>query len=294
MKRSLTKRSIRKILLLAGSIMFIVWTLLPLIWMFISSISPTKHLLDLSASWFPEHPDWSRYREIMFCETILNKGTIVSSPAAVFKRALFNSIFVSGVTTVISLAVGSMAAYAFARLRFRFRDKLLLLILFFQLLPTISLLIPLYVIFRKMGIIDNMICLILLYVSFTMTYTIWVMSGYFRSISRDLEAAAMVDGCSRFGAYVRVILPIARPGLTAVGILAFLMAWDEFMYALIFMNSQSNKTITVALSEFTSKFGIDYGMMMAAGCIATVIPVAISIIFQKNITQGLTMGALKE
>ena len=294
MKRSLTKRSIRKILLLAGSIMFIVWTLLPLIWMFISSISPTKHLLDLSASWFPEHPDWSRYREIMFSETILNKGTIVSSPAAVFKRALFNSIFVSGVTTVISLAVGSMAAYAFARLRFRFRDKLLLLILFFQLLPTISLLIPLYVIFRKMGIIDNMICLILLYVSFTMTYTIWVMSGYFRSISRDLEAAAMVDGCSRFGAYVRVILPIARPGLTAGGILAVLMAWDEFMYALIFMNSQSNKTITVALSEFTSKFGIDYGMMMAAGCIATVIPVAISIIFQKNITQGLTMGALKE
>ena len=89
-------------------------------------------------------------------------------------------------------------------------------------------------------------------------------------------------------------MPIAKPGFTATGILSFLMAWDEFMYSLIFMNSQANKTITVALSEFTSKFGIDYGMMMAASCIATVIPVLISIVFQKNITQGLTMGAIKE
>ncbi|MBM6947065.1 carbohydrate ABC transporter permease [Mordavella massiliensis] len=294
MKKSFAKKNIRKLLLILGSCVFLAWTLLPLIWMFISSISSTSHLLDMSASWFPDEPTWERYKDIMFSETILNKGTIVSSPAAVFKRALFNSIIVSGITTAVSLVVGSMAAYAFARLAFKFRDQLLMLILFFQLLPSISLLIPLYIMFRKMGVIDHLICLVLVYVSFTLTYTIWVMSGYFRSISRDLEAAAMVDGCSRFGAYVRVIIPVAKPGLTAVGILAFLMAWDEFMYSLIFMNSQSNKTITVALSEFTSKFGIDYGMMMAAGCIATVIPVFISIAFQKNITQGLTMGAIKE
>ena len=227
----------------------------------------------------------------------MNKGTIVSSPAAVFKRALLNSIFISGVATAISISVGGMAAYAFARLSFRFRDKLLMLILILQLLPTISLLVPLYVIFRKMGIIDHLICLVLLYVTFTLSYTIWVMSGYFRSISGDLEAAAMVDGCSRFGAYIRIIVPMLKETFVivlATGILSFLMAWDEFMYSLIFMNSQANKTITVALSEFTSKFGIDYGMMMPASCIATVIPVLISIVLQKNITQGLTMGAIKE
>ncbi|MCI8940736.1 MAG: carbohydrate ABC transporter permease [Dorea sp.] len=294
MKRSLRKKAGRSLLISIGSIVFLAWTLLPLAWMFISSISPTRHLLDLSASWIPSEPVWTRYQDILFSETILNKGTIVSSPAAVFKRALLNSIFISGVATAISISVGGMAAYAFARLSFRFRDKLLMLILILQLLPTISLLVPLYVIFRKMGIIDHLICLVLLYVTFTLSYTIWVMSGYFRSISGDLEAAAMVDGCSRFGAYIRIIVPIAKPGFTATGILSFLMAWDEFMYSLIFMNSQANKTITVALSEFTSKFGIDYGMMMAASCIATVIPVLISIVFQKNITQGLTMGAIKE
>ena len=169
MKKKTGRKNIRSILLAVGSIVFLAWTLAPLIWMFISSISPTKHLLDLSAGWFPKEPDWSRYNDILFAETILNKGTVVSSPAAVFKRAVFNSVFVSGITTVISLVVGGMAAYAFARLSFRFRDKLLMLILFFQLLPAISLLVPLYIIFRKMGIIDNMICLILLYVSFTLS-----------------------------------------------------------------------------------------------------------------------------
>lgn len=294
MKKCFRKKSIQSILILIGSIVFLMWTILPLLWMFISSISPTKHLLDMSASWLPPEPTWDRYKNILFSETILNKGTIVSSPAAVFKRALFNSIFISGIATVISLLVGGIAAYAFARLSFKFRDHLLMLILFLQLLPSISLLVPLYIIFRKIGLIDHTACLVLLYVTFTLSYTIWVMSGYFRSISRDLEAAALVDGCTRVGAYARVIAPIAKPGFTATGILAFLMAWDEFMYSLIFMNSQSNKTITVALSEFTSKFGIDYGMMMAASCIATAIPVLISIVFQKNITQGLTMGAVKE
>ena len=288
------KKRVKNIIVVFGSILFLMWTIAPLLWMFISSISPTSHLLDIEASWFPKTPTWDRYYDILVSETILNKGTIVSSPAAVFKRALFNSIFVSGITTIISILLGGVAAYAFARLSFRFKNTLLMGILFFQLLLAISLLIPLYIIFRKIGIIDHMLCLILLYISFTLPYTVWVMNGYFKSISRDLEAAAMVDGCSRLGAYIYSILPISKPGFTAVGILVFLMAWDEFMYSLIFMNSQANKTITVALSEFTSKYGIDYGMMMAAGCIATAIPVLISIVFQKNIVQGLTMGSTKE
>ena len=294
MREKSKKHFIKSGLIFLGTMIIICWTVLPLIWMFISSISPAKHLLDMDASWFPPHASYERYKSILLSETIINKGTIVSSPAAVFKRAMFNSILVSGITTVISLTVGGFAAYAFARLSFRFRDKLLMLVMFFQLLPPVSLMIPLYVIFKKIGIIDNMICLVLLYVSFTLAYTIWVMSGYFKSISADLENSAMIDGCSRIGAYFRVIVPIAKPGFTAVGILAFLMAWDEFMYALIFMNSQAHKTITVAISEFTTKFGVDYGMMMTAGCIATALPVLISVLFQKNITQGLTMGAVKE
>ncbi|MCI9217347.1 MAG: carbohydrate ABC transporter permease [Dorea sp.] len=117
---------------------------------------------------------------------------------------------------------------------------------------------------------------------------------FYKTIPKDLEDAARIDGCSRLRAFIQVVISISGPGFVAVGVLVFLMSWDEFMYSLLLITSQSNKTIPVAISEFSSQFGVDYGMMITGGCIATVIPLALALIFQKWISMGLTSGAVKK
>lgn len=142
--------------------------------------------------------------------------------------------------------------------------------------------------------IDQPMFLVVLYMSFTLPYVIWVLNGYYKTIPSDLEQAAQIDGCTWFTAYWRIVLPLAKPGLVAVGALSFLMCWDEFMYALIFMTSLSSKTMPVAISEFSTRYGIDYGMISTAGCIATVFPMLLALIFQKYIVTGLTAGGVKD
>ena len=290
MNRRILKRRILSVLKYASVILLFFWTVAPLLWMFISSASDTKYLIDVEGSFFPPEYTFSRYQEI-FSDA---SGSGIKSPAQVFQVAIGNSLLVSVVTTAVCLFFGTLASYAFARLRFKFRDHLLLLCLFAQMLPAISLVIPLFFILKQLGMNDRLISLVLVYTSFILAYVIWILTGYFKTISKDLEAAARIDGCSRLGAFVRVVIPVAGPGFVAVGVLAFLMAWDEFLYALILINSQSNKTIPVAISEFVGQFGLDYGMMMTGGCIATVIPLALALIFQRWITMGMTAGAIKE
>ena len=238
MNSRMMKRGFKRVGIYLAAVVVLLWTLLPILWMFISSITPTADLLTIDGKWFSEN--------------------------------------------------------AFARLRFKFKNTLLMATMFFQLLPSITLVIPLYVIGRKLGMIDQPMFLVVLYMSFTLPYVIWVLNGYYRTIPSDLEQAAQIDGCTWFTAYWRIVLPLAKPGLVAVGALSFLMCWDEFMYALIFMTSLSSKTMPVAISEFSTRYGIDYGMISTAGCIATVFPMLLALIFQKYIVTGLTAGGVKD
>lgn len=282
------------ILLYTLVLLLLVWTLAPILWMVISSASLSSDLLVSKGKWIPSEVTLDRYKSIITDKTIRYRGADITAPGAVFRKALLNSLLISLSTTFLSLLLGSSAAYAFARLRFRFRRTLLYSALFFQLLPPVALVIPLYLMIRKTGMIDKPITLIVIYMSFTLVYVMWILSNYFRSIPVDLEDAARIDGCSRLGAFIKVILPNAAPGFVAVGTLAFLMSWDEFLYALIFTNSSKSKTIPIAISEFTTQFGIDYGMMMTGGVVATLIPLVLSLIFQRYIVMGLTSGAVKE
>ncbi|MBC8534971.1 carbohydrate ABC transporter permease [Clostridiales bacterium NSJ-40] len=284
------KRSSLSVLKYAAVILLFVWTVAPLLWMFISSASDTKYLIDVEGSFLPPEYTFSRYQKIF--SNAPDSG--IKSQAEVFKVAIGNSLIVSIATTVVCLFFGTLASYAFARLRFKFRDHLLLLCLFAQMLPAISLVVPLFFILKKLQMNDKLISLVLVYTSFILAYVVWILTGYFKTISKDLEAAARIDGCSRLGAFIRVVVPVSGPGFVAVGVLAFLMAWDEFLYSLILINSQSKKTIPVAISEFVGQFGLDYGMMMTGGCIATVIPLVLALIFQRWITMGMTAGAIKE
>lgn len=286
-----TKRKILAVLKYVAVFLVFLCTVLPIFWMFVCSISKTKYLISMDSPILPLEITFERYESIFAVRT---SELGVKTAGEVFRIATKNSLIVAVLTTTISLAVGTLAAYAFARLRFKKKDALLSFSLFAQMLPAIALIIPMFFIFKKLEMNDRLITLVLVYISFVLPYVIWVLNGYFKTIPKDLEDAARIDGCSRLRAFVQVVVPISGPGFVAVGVLAFLMSWDEFMYSLLLITSQTNKTIPVAISEFSSQFGVDYGMMMTGGCIATVIPLALALIFQKWISMGLTSGAVKE
>ena len=282
------KKKIKRVFLYAAVILVVVWTMAPLLWMFISSIIPGKEMLNSGTNLLPEQFTLERYA------TIFGAGGEAASQAAVFRKSILNSFIVAGVSTLLSIVLGSLAAYAFSRLIFTGKKVLLFAAMFFQLLPPIALLVPYYVMGSRAGMLDKLITLIIIDTNFILAYVIWVMNGYYASIPRDLEDAGRIDGCTWFGVYRRIIVPAAAPGFVAVGALSFLMAWDEFLYALVFTQSDAAKTIPVAVSEFSTKYGVDYGMMMASGVVATIVPLCLALFFQRYIVSGLTSGAVKE
>lgn len=288
------KKHVAQVLVYFAVIVVVIWTLAPIAWMYISSIIPGKEMLSSSGSIIPSEFTQERYGAIIFGKEIESSGISMTEQAQVFRKAVLNSIIVAGSTTLISLFFGALAAYAFARLKFKGKNLMLFTALFFQLLPPIALLIPYYLMASSSVMLDKLPTLIIVNTNTVLAYVIWVLNGYFRSIPAELENAARIDGCSWFSAFFRIIVPTAKPGFVAVGALSFLMAWDEFLYALIFTKSSAAKTIPVAVSEFGTRFGVDYGMMMTAGMIATLFPLILSLFFQKYIVSGLTAGAVKQ
>ncbi len=289
----MTKKKWKRIGIYFAAAVLVLWSILPVLWMFISSITPSNEIIDASQL-LPSHFTFDRYKMIFFGWQIEGVNRNAAMQSAVFRNALLNSTIVAVVTTAVSIGIGASASYAFARLKFRGKNILSFSALFFQLLPPIALLIPYYIVISRLGMLDRLETLILVNVNFVLSYVIWVMQNFFKTIPADLENAARVDGCTWLQAYSKVALPNALPGFVAVGALAFLMCWDEFMYALVFAQSDRAKMITVAVSEFGTKYGIDYGMMMTAGVVATIIPMLLVLFFQKYIVSGLTSGAVKE
>jgi len=167
------------------------------------------------------------------------------------------------------------------------------MILSTQFLPIVVLIIPLYMIMRWFGLLNTRLALIIADCSFILPLIIWLMRGYFESVPKDIEDMARIDGCSRFGAIFRIVLPLSTPGLAASGIFAFIIAWNEFFTALILSSTLKSKTVSVLISEYSSKVGVDFVAMAAAGVIASLPPVILAIIFQKYIVQGLIAGAVK-
>jgi multiple sugar transport system permease protein len=264
-----------------------IFTLAPFCWLLITSISFQKDLTEVPLKLIPSSITFERFTGIFI-------STAQSDISYAFKIAMLNSTIIALSVTIASLIIGSLSAYAFARLRFVFRNKLMLLMLFTYMIPPVVFVIPLYLLLDKIHMLNSKTTLILLYLSFIIPFIIWVMQSYFASVSKSFEDAAAIDGCNRFQTFWHVFLPIARPGMIATGILAFLMAWDEFFLALIFTSTLNAKTISVAIAEFNGKHSVDYGMISAGGIIACLPPVIIAFIFQKYIVMGMTAGGVKE
>jgi multiple sugar transport system permease protein len=258
--------------------------LAPFVWLFITSIAGQTDLLSRPLHWIPEHLTLGRYREIF-------SGR--SGAAALFRTAMVNSFIVATCTVVVSLTVGILGGYALARLRFPFRRATLLSFLVTYMMPPIVLIIPLYLIMVRLGLYNTKAGLVVVYCSLATPFALWTMSNFFGSLPAELEEAARVDGCSRLGALVRIVLPLARPGIVATALFAFLLCWDEFLYALLLTGTGQAKTIPVAIAEFTGRNAVDFGLVAAGGILASLPPVALTMVFQRYLIEGLSAGAVK-
>jgi multiple sugar transport system permease protein len=280
-----------------GVILLAIFTLVPFIYLFLSSLSLEVELIN--GHLIPHSPTLKNYI-----------GLLTGSNAIVFLSALKNSVVVSVLVTVISIFVGVFAAYAFSRIKFPFRKTGLFVILAVQIMPSISIITPLYILMRDgitldipfTGIVllqtppllDSVWALIFSYTSFSLPYVVWLLAGYFQTIPKELEEASYVDGCSRIRTMFRIILPLSMPGIAATAIFAFLNAWDEFLFANAFTQTYASKTLPVMVAEFVGKHSIDWGSMTAGGFLASLPPVIISLFLYKYIIGGVMAGGVKE
>jgi len=269
-------------------VLYLVFTLAPILWLFLSTIQTQASLLRVPAHLLPDAVTYQNYIDI-FKPAAFGEN----SGQSTFFLALRNSIIVSLGTTVVASVFGTMAAYAFARLNVPHRRTLLLVVLGSQLLPAISLIIPLFRMFKTAGLLDSLAALILAYSTFSMPFVVWIMAGYFQSIPAELEEAARIDGASRFQAFLRIAIPLAAPGIGATAIFTLLNAWDEFFFALIFTSTYAAKTVPVALAEFIGRHSVNWGLLVTGGFIASLPPIILSLLFYRYIVSGVLAGGLK-
>jgi multiple sugar transport system permease protein len=203
-----------------------------------------------------------------------------------------NSFIVASETTIVSLFVSTLAAYAFSRYKFKGRAPLMGLFLCNNMFPTVLLLLPLYAIMRKLGLLYTHTSLVLSYTTFTIPFSIWLLNGFINDLPMTLEEAAMIDGCSRGQAFNKIIIPILGPCLVSTGVYIFMNSWNEYTFAMMFTNSKT-RTIPVALKNMIGQLGVQWDLLTAGG-ILTIIPVCIMFFFaQKRLVSGLTAGAVK-
>jgi trehalose/maltose transport system permease protein len=267
--------------LLLAAIIF--YALFPFYWVVRSSFTPEVNLFQTPIQYFPSHPTLDNYRGAL--------------SASFFTDALLNSAIVAGCVTLLSLSIGAFAAYALGRFRFHGRQFVMYLILSMTIFPQIAILGALYTSISKLGLYDKLGALIFSYLIFTLPFTIWVLTSFMRSLPGELEEAAYVDGASPLQVFWKVLLPLIAPGLVTTGLLAFISAWNEYLYALSFIQSPNKYTVPLAITSFVSAtgsaFAIPWGQVMAATVIVTVPLLVLVLIFQKRIIAGLTAGAVK-
>lgn len=279
-----------------GIILLTLFTLTPFVYLFLSSISQEVELIN--GHLIPHHPTFKNYTELL-----------AGSNAAQFLNAMRNSVEVSVLVTVITVFIGMFAAYAFSRIKFPFRKTGLLVVLAMQIMPSISIITPMYIMirdgitidipftnilfFRTPPLLDSIWALVFSYTSFSLPYAVWLMAGYFQSMSKEIEEAAYVDGCNRFKTLFRIVMPLSMPGIAATAIFVFLNSWDEFLFANAFTQTNASKTLPVMIAEFIGKHSIDWGAMTAGGFLASLPPVIISLFLYKYIIGGVTAGGVK-
>jgi trehalose/maltose transport system permease protein len=258
-----------------------IYAIFPFYWAIRSAFTPEGELFRTPVDYFPKHPTLANFRGALSTST--------------FQHALINSTIVAGSVTLISLAIGSLAAYALGRFRFRGRSAVLYLMLSMTIFPQIAILGALYTLITRFHLYDNLLALIFSYMIFTLPFTVWVLTSFMRGLPGDLEEAAYVDGATPLQVFYKVLLPLIAPGLVTTGLLAFIAAWNEYLYALSFIQTPNKYTVTLAITTFQGKSGFQqpWGEIMAATVIVTLPLIIATLVLQRRILAGLTAGAVK-
>ena len=257
----------------------IFYTVFPFYWAIVSSLKAGSELFKVD--FWPPHPAWDNYVAVFREQP--------------FGRNILNSIFVAVSTVILSLGLAVLAAYALGRIQFRGRMPLLFTVLGVSMFPQIAVLSGMFELIRSLGLYNNLLALTLSYMIFTLPFTVWVLTTFMRELPKELEEAAIVDGARPLTIVTKVFMPLMGPALATTGLLAFIAAWNEFLFALTFTLSSEMRTVPVAIALISgaSSFELPWGNIMAASVIVTVPLIILVLIFQRRIVSGLTAGAVK-
>lgn len=273
-----TSRLIRRLVLVGGLGIFAIWTTLPLYWIVVTSIKPNL-LIYREPQLFPSQVTLDHF-----------KFVLGQTP---FLQYIRNSVSVTLVTTSLAMIIGTLAAYAIVRLSFAGRRWVARSVVVTYLVPGSLLFIPMFQVIYSIGLIDNIVGLMLTYLTFTVPFATWMMIAYFRNIPTELDDAALVDGCNRLQALAWIMVPIALPALAVVALFAFTLSWNEFLYALVFIGSDSQKTLTVGLIGLVRGDTFPWGPMMAASLLGALPPTLVYLVSQRWVVSGLAAGGVK-
>jgi ABC-type glycerol-3-phosphate transport system permease component len=273
------KISLRRALSLLGLLLLLALALIPIGWTISTAFKSKSEAFAVPTRWIPRRPTVSAFISVWKSQPI--------------GRQLLNSLVVSITTTIVTTAFAALAGYGLSRFPFRGEQMFLRLILVIQMFPGVLLILPYFIVMRWLGLINTYWALILAYTSFALPLATWSLRGYFASVSPELDQAALVDGCTRLQALLRVVLPVSLPGLSAVMILVFILAWSEYLFALVLTTDRKMQVLTVGLGSMLLQYGIEWNELMALGVIAIIPIVGLFLFLERFLVAGLTAGAVK-
>lgn len=264
-------------------ILFLILTVGPFIWTFILSVTPDYTMFSPDSRLLPDTVIWSNYGELF------SGGQRGSR----FFTGMFNSLKATALTLAVGIPVSLMSAYALGRMQFRGRKVIKNLLLITMVIPVMATIIPLYRMFAEARILDNIFWLSIVYVSSYLPLAVWLISNYFATIPKELEEAALIDGCGRMTTFFRIILPLSAPIILSVSLIMFLNTWSQFQIPLILAASTETKPMAIVVSEFVTKDSVQYGLVAAAGMLALIPPALAALIFRKYLISGMMKGSVK-
>jgi N,N'-diacetylchitobiose transport system permease protein len=273
------RKLIRRVVLNATGLAVFAVMVFPVYWMVSTSFKRGSDVLSVKPEWFPHHP------------TLINFTDAIHRPY--FWQDVKNSLIIVVAVVVLSLVLAFLAALALAKFRFHGRKAFVVIIFAVQMVPLNALIIPLYISLSRVHQVNKLSGVIITYLTFVLPFCVWTLRGFVAGIPKELEEAAMVDGSTRFGAFVRIMLPLIGPGLVATSIFAFIQAWNEYIMAYILLSSQDKQTLTIWLANFTTSRGTDWGPLMAGATLTALPVVAFFVLVHRKIAFGLTHGAVR-
>lgn len=270
---------LRPVLFWAAVIAALVVMIFPIYWMINTSLKPAEEIFLSPPTFYSVNWSFDAYFQVLENRPIL--------------RYLLNSLIVAGGTTVVSVSLSALTAYGFTRFRIPFATGFIIFLIFTKMLPETLLIIPYFQLMADLGLINTYIALILAYSSFALPFSAWILIGFFRSIPTELDEAAMIDGASRFATFVKVVLPLARPGLVAVAMFTFLLAWNAYVFALVLTTDADMFVISVGVANLVGEYRVSWNELMAAALMGALPVLVIFSILNRHLVEAITAGSLK-